>query len=99
MIVNSFNAEVNKSGKNKRALVPLATVNRSFFVAATDIMWSSMHSISPYVRLLPPFTSKLQSEVRSGDILLAVVDSWLNYHLKRRTLGPAFTSILRRRRR
>jgi hypothetical protein len=61
-IVEFFNTDVNALGKNKRALATLATVNWPFFHATTDLLWASMHSVSPFIRLLPPSRSINESE-------------------------------------
>lgn len=53
IIVEFFNVAVNAKGKNKKALVALTTVNSHFFHASTDILWASMSSASPFIRLLP----------------------------------------------
>jgi hypothetical protein len=65
LIVDFFNAEVNASNKNKKALLPLTAVNRCFFNVTVDYLWCCMPSVAPFVRLLPPFNpaAKVRSQV------------------------------------
>lgn len=49
--------EVDRT-KWKRLLVPLATLNSSFFRATTDLLWEEMESLRPFLAILnPPYAS------------------------------------------
>jgi hypothetical protein len=63
LILEQLDAIVNPNSEDfiERSLGPVAklvTVNRAFFHACTDIIWSGVLSMKPFLLLLPPCNSK-----------------------------------------
>lgn len=67
-IIGIFNGP-SAGESNRRDVIKLATLNRTFFQASTDILWRKVPSLAPYLRLLPSCYDTEEPNYKVGPVL------------------------------